>query len=77
MSDALPTDPAELQRLLLAERAAHALTRLERDAAKARLQALIKRYFGRSSETLDENQLKMAWAAVEADLATRTPPPPQ
>ena len=77
MSDALPTDPAELQRLLLAERAAHALTRLERDAAKARLQALLKRYFGRSSETLDENQLKMAWAAVEADLATRTPPPPQ
>ena len=72
--DALPTDPAELQRLLLAERrAAHALTRLERDAAKARLQALIKRYFGRSSETLDENQLKMAWAAVEADLATGHP----
>ena len=63
MTDALPTDPAELQKLLVAERAAHGVTKLERDtervlhqqtalerdAAKAKLQALLKRYFGRSS----------------------------
>jgi transposase len=67
----------------LAEHSAHAattqklkLTELERDAAKARLQALLKRYFGRSSEKLDENQLKMAWAAVEAELEIKTPPKP-
>ncbi len=91
MAQPLPDDPAKLKALLLAERGelaaerqAHAatteelkLTRLERDQAKAKLQALLKRYFGRSSEKLDENQLKMAWAAVEADLETRTPPKPQ
>jgi len=53
----------------LAERAAHALTRLERDQAKVKLQALIKRYFGRSSEKLDPNQIAFAWAAVQADHA--------
>ena len=91
MAQPLPDDPAKLKALLLAERGelaaerqAHAatteelkFTRLERDQAKAKLQALLKRYFGRSSEKLDENQLKMAWAAVEADLETRTPPKPQ
>ena len=90
MSATLPTLPAELQALLRAEQAAHAQTQLERDtarvllqqvtverdAAKARLQALLKRYFGRSSEKLDPNQLALAWAAVEADLAVVTPPPP-
>ena len=90
MTDALPTDSAELQKLLLAERAAHAVTKLERDtervlhqqtalerdAAKAKLQALLKRYFGRSSEKLDPNQLALAWAAVEADQALATPPAP-
>ncbi len=90
MSTTLPTDPAQLQALLVAERAAHALTQvqrdeaklllqhtvLERDAAKAKLQALLKRYFGRSSEKLDPNQLALAWAAVEADKALATPPPP-
>ena len=74
----------------MAERAAHAVTQrerdsaqvllrhtaLERDAAKAKLQALLKRYFGRSSEKLDPNQLALAWAAVEADQALVTPPPP-
>ena len=56
MKNVLPAAPAELQKLLVAEQAAHAATRvllqeaaLERDAAKARLQALLKRYFGRSS----------------------------
>ena len=97
MTTALPADPAQLQALLVAERAAHAVTQgerdaaqverdtarlllahtaLERDAAKAKLQALLKRYFGRSSEKLDPNQLALAWAAVEADQALATPPPP-
>lgn len=87
MNVPLPDDPAALKALLLAERQAHAtmlssanqriaeLT-LERDAAKARLQSLLKRYFGRSSEKLDENQLKLAWAAVEADLQDNQTPPP-
>lgn len=83
MIEPLPTDPAALQALLLAERSAHAATRglleqttWERDAAKAKLQALLKRYFGRSSEKLDPNQLAMAWEAVQADQALVTPPPP-
>jgi transposase len=97
MNAALPTDPAQLQALLVAERVAHALTQkqrdamrlerdtvqvllqqtaLERDAVKAKLQALLKRYFGRSSEKIDPNQLALAWAAVEADQALATPPPP-
>jgi len=78
MSADLPTDPAELQALLVAERAAHAaqvqhLT-WERDQLKLKLKALIKRYFGRSSEKLDPNQLALAWAAVEADQELITPP---
>lgn len=84
------TDSATLLALLVAERTAHAVTQAERDTArlllqhtawerdtaKAKLQALLKRYFGRSSEKLDPNQLALAWAAVEADLALVTPPPP-
>jgi len=69
MSAALPIDPASCGRLLLAERAAHADTRLKLDQANAKLQALIKRYFGRSSEKLDPNQIAFAWAAVQADHA--------
>ena len=38
MSNPLPTDPAQLQALLVAERAAHALTQLERDTAQVTLQ---------------------------------------
>ena len=90
MSATLPTAPAQLQAELAAERAAHAVTQLERDTArvllqqatlerdeaKAKLQALLKRYFGRSSEKLDPNQLALAWAAVEAELTVTTPPPP-
>ena len=51
-------------------------TALELDEAKAKMQALLKRYFGRSSEKLDPNQMSLAWAAVEADKALVTPPPP-
>jgi hypothetical protein len=72
--------PAELQVLLAGERAAHAATQeqlhqviLERDAAKAKLQAVLKRYFGRASEKLDPNQLALAWSAVEADQACHRP----
>lgn len=78
----VPNHPAQLQALLAGERAAHAATRgqlhqvtLERDVAKAKLQALLKRYFGRSSDKLDPNQLALAWAAVEADQALASPPP--
>lgn len=77
-----PDEPVDYKALYLAEREAHAATsdrlklaELERDAAKAKLKAALKRYFGRSSEKLDENQLKMAWAAVEADLASRETAP--
>jgi len=80
MTAALPNDPAELQALLVAERAGHAAEvqqlRWERDLAQGKLLALIKRYFGRSSEKLDPNQLALAWAAVAADQALITPPPP-
>ena len=96
MNAVLPTDPAALQALLVAEHAAHGATRadlqqtqLERDTAKlllqqtalelteakAKLQALLKRYFGRSSEKIAPDQLTLAWAAVEAELALATPPP--
>ena len=78
----LPTDPKELQALLLAERAAHEaeLKRLtlECDAAKSKLAALLRRYFGRSSEKLDPHQLHLALGAAMADtaLAQEAPPAP-
>ena len=88
MNGVLLSDPSKLHALLLAECQAHAATKedlgsqlrtalLERDAAKAKLQALLQRYFGQSSEKLDPRQLQMAWAAVEADLQIQTPPKPQ
>ena len=84
MKAVLPTDSTELQKLLVAECVAHAATQallhqanLERDSAKARLQALLKRYFGRSSEKLDPNQITLAWEAVVAEQTVITPPPPQ
>jgi len=88
MNADLPNDIAALQALIVAERAAHAAERAgdaarilalqrERDLANEKLRALIKRYFGRSSEKLDPNQLALAWAAVEADQAVTPPPPPE
>lgn len=85
-----PADATALAAQLAAECLAHAATQqqlaertaelhrtqLERDEAKAKLQALLKRYFGRSSEKLDPNQLALAWAAVEAELAAAPPPAP-
>ena len=49
---------------------------MERDAAKAKLQELLRRYFGRSSEKLDPNQLQLAWEAVESDIEIVAPPKP-
>jgi len=69
--EVFPADSSKLHALLLAECQAHAATKadlgsqlrtalLERDAAKAKLQALLQRYFGRSCEKLDPRQLRMA-----------------
>jgi transposase len=85
---AAETALAAAQQSLAQERAAHAQTterlrqtEFERDLTKFKMKALLRRYFGRSSEKLDEGQLKMAWAAVEADLqadesAPKPPPKP-
>lgn len=81
---------ARLQAQLHAEQQAHArekdshaasreelrIARMERDAAKAKLQELLRRYFGRSSEKLDPNQLQLAWEAVESDIEIVAPPKP-
>jgi len=91
MKDELPTDAAALRALLLQERAeaaqalaseqsAHERTRQRCDRLKFVLQELIRRYFGRSSEKIDPDQLNLAFAAVEADLAiveTEPPSPPK
>ena len=76
-------DSSALLAELLAERKAHAVTQaelrlaqLERDAAKTRLQQLLRRFFGQSSEKLDSNQLKLAWEAIEAEREIQTPPKP-
>ena len=87
MSDDLPTDAAALRALLLQERAeaAQALaneqsaderTRQRCDRLKFVLQELIRRYFGRSSEKIDPDQLNLAFAAVEADQAIVEAEPP-
>lgn len=84
MTDALPTDPAQLQALLAAALQREAglqaelkRTQLERDTERAWRLALLKRYFGRSSEKLDPSQLELAIAAVDADRAVVTAPAPQ
>jgi transposase len=87
MSPDLPTDAAALRALLLqersemekalaGERAAHERTRQQRDHFKWVLQEMIRRYFGRSSEKIDPNQLNLAFAAVEADQAVVEAEPP-
>ena len=91
MSDDLPTDAAALQALLLQERsareqmartlaseqAAHQQTRQRLDHFKWVLQEMIRRYFGRSSEKIDPDQLNLAFAAVEADQAIVEAEPPR
>ena len=90
MDDNLPADPAALRELLLqergrrvevektlaSERAAHERTRQQRDHFKGVLQEMIRRYFGRSSEKIDPDQLNLAFAAVEADQAIVEAEPP-
>jgi transposase len=72
----LPDDVATLRALLLAERAAHAATRAERDQAHGeidRLRLIIKELqrhrFGRRGEQLDPDQLALALEDVEQTLA--------
>jgi len=74
MSADLPTDPAELQRCSWLSEPRMPSHGWKRDQAKVKLQALIKRYFGRSSEKLDPNQIAFAWAAVQADHAMAVAP---
>ena len=73
MSADLPTDPAQLQALLLAERRAAEeqvrLLTLQLRKMEAKVQALLQQYFGRSSEQLDPNQLHLALDTVMADQA--------
>lgn len=83
MVDTGNEDPATLRALLLEERKAHAQTAeqlrqaaLERDEAKAKLQAFIKRYFGKSSEKIDPAQLALALESLEADKAIEHAPAP-
>jgi transposase len=86
-ADELPTDPAALRALLVAERALHAeeIARItnERDRLRAIIHELQRHRFGRRSERLDPDQLALALeeveqcvAAVEAE-ADRTATPGQ
>jgi len=90
MSHDLPDDPAALRALLMqergervemekalaSERAEHERTRQQRDRFKWVLQEMLRRYFGRNSEKIDPHQLKLAFAAVEADQAIAEMEPP-
>ena len=71
MSADLPNDPAELQALILAERKAaeeeRRILTLQLRKMEAKVQALMQQYFGRSSEKIDPNQLKLALDTVMAD----------
>lgn len=73
MSADLPNDPAQLKAMILAERKAaeeeHRILTLQIRKMEAKVQALMQQYFGRSSEQLDPNQLKLALDAVMADDA--------
>ena len=83
--DDLPTDPAALRALLIAERAQHEaeIARIgsERDRLRAIVIALQRHRFGRRSERLDPDQLALALedleqgiAAAEAQEEHLTPP---
>lgn len=71
MSADLPNDPARLQAQLdEANRhredllAQNRLLELKVRSMEAKIQALLQQYFGRSSEQLDPNQLKLALGSV-------------
>ena len=71
MSADLPSDPAELQEMILAERKAaeeeRRILTLKLQKLEAKVQALMQQYFGRSSEKLDPDQLQLALSSVMAD----------
>jgi transposase len=71
MSAALPNDPAQLQAIILAERKAaeeeRQLLTLQLRKMEAKVQALMQQYFGRSSEKIEPNQLKLALDSAIAD----------
>jgi transposase len=71
--DDLPTDPAALRALLIAERAQHEaeITRIgsERDRLRAIVIALQRHRFGRRSERLDPDQLALALEDLEQSIA--------
>jgi len=73
MSAGLPSDPAQLQAMILAERKAaeeeRRILTLQLRKLEAKVQALMQQYFGRSSEKLDPNQLHLALEAAQADIA--------
>jgi transposase len=74
-ADDLPTDPAALKALIVAERAQHAakLRKIgnECDRLRAIIQALQRHRFGRRSERLDPDQLALALEDLEQTLAAR------
>jgi transposase len=69
----LPSDPAALRALIVAERACHAeeIARIvsERDRLRAIIRELQRHRFGRRSEQLDREQLALALEDVEQSLA--------
>jgi hypothetical protein len=71
--DDLPTDPAALRALLIAERAQHEaeIARIgsERDRMRAIVIALQRHRFGRRSERLDPDQLVLALEDLEQSIA--------
>lgn len=72
-ADDLPSDPAALRALLVAERARHAeeITQItnERDRLRAIIHELQRHRFGRRSERLDADQLALALEEVEQTVA--------
>ena len=67
MSADLPHDPAKLQARLQALEEENRLLKLQVKKMESKMQALLREYFGRSSEQLDPNQLHLALGAVLAD----------
>jgi hypothetical protein len=71
--DDLPTEPAALRALLIAERARHEaeIARIgsERDRLRALVIALQRHRFGRRSERLDPDQLALALEDLEQSIA--------
>jgi transposase len=85
MSADLPNDPAQLREMVVASDKQkqelieqNRILTLQLRKMEAKVQALMQQYFGRSSETLDPNQLQLALASAMADdaLAEEVSPVP-